>query len=140
MTMADESDPAAASGRFASTEPSTETPASEPSGSNEPAPQRESMIDAVANLLQMLVNWLRAEAADIMRDKVVLPIQQLGLTLVSAATAGCLAVIGLSFVLVAGMMFLAAWLGWPGSLLLVGSVVLLGAGVFTFVKMRSMQE
>lgn len=107
-----------------------------------PAPEapRESLIDAIADLLQMLVNWLRQEAGDLMREKVVLPAQRLGLTLVSATAAGCLAVIGLSFVFVALLLLLASWLGWPGALLLVGGTILLGAGLFTVVKMRNLQK
>jgi hypothetical protein len=97
-------------------------------------------VDAIADLLQMFVNWMRAEASDIMRDKVVLPVQQLGLTLASASAAGCLVVIGLHFIFVAILLVLAEWLGWPGALLLVGGVILLGAGGFTYVKMRSIQK
>jgi len=105
-----------------------------------PEPQRETLVDAIADLLQMFVNWMRAEASDIMRDKVVLPVQQLGLTLASAGAAGCLVVIGLHFIFVALLLVLAEWLGWPGALLLVGGVILLGAGGFTYVKMRSIQK
>lgn len=125
MTMADDSDPAVA-------------PSAMPA--EEPEPQRESLIGAIADLLQMFVNWLRAEASDLMRDKIVLPVQKLGLTLASASAAGCLVVIGLGFVSVAVLMLLAAWLGWPGALLLVGGVLLLGAGIFTYIKMRSIQK
>jgi len=88
----------------------------------------------------MLVTWLRQEAADIMREKIVIPAQRLGLTLVSASAAGCLMVIGLSFVSVALLLLLASWLGWPGALLLVGGVFLLGAVLFTVVKMRNLQK
>lgn len=106
----------------------------------EPEPPRESLVDAIADLLQMFVNWLRAEAADLMRDKVVLPIQQLGLTLASAMAAGCLAVIGLAFLSVALLLVLAGWLGWPGALGAIGGVLLIGAAIFTYVKMRSIQK
>ncbi len=105
-----------------------------------PNRSRETLVDAIADLLQMFVNWMRAEASDIMRDKVVLPVQQLGLTLASASAAGCLVVIGLHFIFVAILLVLAEWLGWPGALLLVGGVILLGAGGFTYVKMRSIQK
>lgn len=104
------------------------------------APPRESLIDAVADLLQMLVNWIRAEASDLMRDKFVLPLQQLGLTLVAGTAAGCLAVVGLNFVFVALLLLLAQWLSWPGALLLVGGVILAGAGIFTSIKMRKKQK
>lgn len=103
-------------------------------------PPRESLIDAIADLLQMFVNWMRAEASDLVRDKLVLPVQQLGLTLASAGAAGCLVVVGLQFIFVALLLILAEWLGWPGALLLVGGLILTGAGVFTYIKMRSIQK
>jgi type VI protein secretion system component VasF len=131
-------------------EPNPQTPPSEEGGGSAtedsqappqpPGPQPETLVDAIADLLQMFVNWMRAEASDIMRDKVVLPVQQLGLTLASASAAGCLVVIGLHFIFVAILLVLAEWLGWPGALLLVGGVILLGAGGFTYVKMRSIQK
>jgi hypothetical protein len=159
MTMADDSDPNVASSGIPAEEPastvppdatrptqeppgagSSPMPDEPPAAASEPEPQRETLVDAIADLLQMFVNWMRAEASDIMRDKVVLPVQQLGLTLSSAAAAGCLVVIGLSFIFVAILLVLAEWLGWPGALLLVGGVILVGAGIFTFIKMRSIQK
>jgi hypothetical protein len=163
MTMADESgsaaapevpppptpepppvdDPAAAPGPASAPEPAPARapeppPAPEPEA--EPAPERETVIDAVADLLQMLVDWLRAEAADIMRDKVVLPLQQLGLTLASASAAGCLFVVGMLFIFVAALLVLASYVGWPLALLIVGATICIGAIVFTVIKMRSIQK
>jgi hypothetical protein len=103
------------------------------------APERESIVDAVADLLQMVVNWLRQEAAGIMRDKVVLPGQQLGMLIAFAMAAALLLVIGLCFLFVAFLMVLAGWIGWPGAFAVVGAAILLGAGVLTFLKMRSIQ-
>lgn len=160
MTMADDSegtvapDSALIGEPVFSAPPAEPSPASDSSGTGYSAapseastaaqepepPQRESLVDAIADLLQMFVNWLRAEASDIVRDKVVLPVQQLGLTLASAAAAGCLVVIGLAFIFVAILLVLAEWLGWPGALTLVGGLILLGAGIFTYIKMRSIQK
>ena len=111
------------------------TPPSAPS-----APERENVIDAVADLLQMLVNWLRQEAAGIMRDKIVLPGQKLGMVIAFAMAAAVLLVIGLCFLFVAFLMVLAGWIGWPGAFGLVGTTILVGAGVLTFLKMRSIQS
>jgi len=113
-------------------------PDAEPAPPSEPP--RESLVDAIADLLQMFVDWIRAEASDLVRDKLVLPVQQLGLTLASAGAAGCLVVVGLHFIFVALLLILAEWLGWPGALLLVGGLILTGAGVFTYIKMRSIQK
>ncbi len=141
MTVAEDNDPTiGAPPSPASDAGFSAEPAATPPEPPEPEPQRETLVDAIADLLQMFSDWVRAEAADIARDKFVLPMQQLGLTLASATAAGCLVVVGLHFIFVAVLLILAEWLGWPGALLLVGGVILAGAGVFTYIKMRSIQK
>jgi hypothetical protein len=103
-------------------------------------PHRETIADAIADLLQMAVNWLRAEASDIMRDKVVLPGQQLGMTIAAAFAAATLLVVGLLFLFVAFLMVLARFVGWAGAFAIVGTCVLIGAGIFTYLKVRSIQK
>ena len=120
------------------TAPQPPDPTPEPP-SGPPAPERENVVDAIADLLQMLVNWLRQEAAGIMRDKVVLPGQQLGMVIAFAFAAAALLVIGLGFLFVAFLMVLAGYIGWPGALAVVGTAILIGAGVLTYLKMRSIQ-
>lgn len=100
----------------------------------------EAIIDAVADLLQTAVDWLRQEAAGVVREKIVLPIQRLGLTLASASAAGCLIVIGLVFIAVAAFLFLAQWLGYPGALLLIGGIYVVASVIFIVIKVRLMQE
>ena len=112
----------------------------EPPRDEAPVTERENVIDAVADLLQMLVNWLRQEAAGIMRDKVVLPGQQLGMVVAFAMAAAALLVVGLCFLFVAFLMVLAGYIGWPGALAVVGAAILVGAGVLTYLKMRSIQS
>ena len=102
-----------------------DAPPEQPSTSP-PVPERENIIDAVADLLQMIVNWLRQEAAGIMRDKVVLPGQQLGMLVAFAMAAAALLVIGLCFLFVAFLMVLAGYIGWPGALAVVGASILVG--------------
>jgi hypothetical protein len=115
-------------------------PAPQPPSAGPPAPERESIVDAVADLLQMVVNWLRQEAAGIMRDKVVLPGQQLGMLVAFAMAAAALLVIGLCFLFVAFLMVLAGWIGWPGAFASVGAAILIVAGVLTYLKIRSVQS
>jgi len=100
----------------------------------------EAIIDGVADLLQSASDWLRQEAGDIVRERIVLPLQKLGLTLASASAAGCLAALGLAFIAVAAFIFLAQWLTYPGALLAVGGVLVLVSVVFTIVKMRWIQR
>jgi hypothetical protein len=112
----------------------------EPHSDAPPVPERENVVDAVADLLQMVVNWLRQEAAGIMRDKVVLPGQQLGMLIAFAMAAAILLVVGLCFLFVSFLMVLAGWIGWPGAFAVVGAAILIGAGVLTYLKMRSIQS
>jgi hypothetical protein len=111
----------------------------EPPAAEEPVIERESIVDAVADLLQMVVNYLRQETAGIMRDKVVLPGQQLGMLVAFAMAAAALLVIGLCFLFVAFLMVLAGFVGWPAAFAIVGAAILIGAGVLTYLKMRSIQ-
>jgi hypothetical protein len=100
----------------------------------------EGIIEALADLLQTASDWVRQEAETVVREKIVLPIQKLGLTLVSATAAGCLMVVGLIFIAVALYLLLASWLGHPGALLLIGGVYVLGSIGFIVIKVRSMQR
>ncbi len=100
----------------------------------------DSIIDGVADLLQSASDWLRQEAGDIVRERIVLPLQRLGLTLASASAAGCLAALGLAFIAVAAFMFLAQWLTYPGALLAVGGVLVVVSVIVTIVKVRWIQR
>jgi len=104
-----------------------------------PPPKPESLIDAIADLMQMAVNYMRQETAGVMRDKVVLPGQQLGQLVAFALAAAALLFLGIGFISVAVLLVLAHYLGWPGALALIGAVLLIGAGVFTYLKVRSIQ-
>ncbi len=126
-------------------DPATEPePEAEP-GYTSPPPddatgRRPGIIEAVADLLQFIVDWLRQEAGAIMHDKIVIPGQKLGLTLASGCAAAFLAALGLGFISVGVFMLLGQWLTYAGALLLIGGVLVLGAIVFTVIKMRSMQK
>jgi hypothetical protein len=100
----------------------------------------EGIIDAVADLLQTASDWVRQEAETVVREKIVLPIQKLGLTIASASAAGCLLVVGLIFIAVALYLLLASWLTHPGALALIGGVYVVLSGVFIAIKVRSMQK
>lgn len=111
----------------------------EESGTVKP-PEGRTVIDAVADLLQTLVDWLRQEAEAIVREKVVVPLQKLGLTIAAASAAASLFVVGMCFIAVGALLLLAQWLTWPGALLSIGGVFVLGATAFTVLKMKTMQR
>jgi len=91
-------------------------------------------------LLQMAVNYLRQETAGVMRDKVVLPGQQLGRLIAFALAAAFTLSLGIGFVAVALLLVLAHYLTWPGALALIGALLLIGAALFTYLKVRSLQS
>ncbi len=103
-------------------------------------PEERTVIDAAADLLQTIVDWLRQEAEALVREKVALPMQRVGLTVAAAWAAAVLLVLGLGFIAVGLLIVLAQWLTWPGALLAIGGVLVLGSVIFTVVKMRSMQR
>lgn len=103
-------------------------------------PEERTVIDAAADLLQTVVDWLRQEAETLVREKVVAPLQQLGLTLFAASAAASLLVIGVVFIAVGLFMILGAAIGYQYACLVVGGVLVLGAVVFTVIKMRMMQK
>lgn len=115
-------------------------PDAPPAEDTEPPPKPESLIDAIADLMQMAVNYMRQETAGVMRDKVVLPGQQLGRLVAFALAAAGLLFLGIGFISVAILLVLANYLGWPGALGLIGAVLLIGAAVFTYLKVRSIQK
>jgi hypothetical protein len=103
-------------------------------------PEERTVIDATADLLQTIVDWLRQEAEALVREKVALPLQRVGLTVAAAWAAAALLVFGLCFIAVGLLILLAEWLTWPGALLAIGGVLVLGSVIFTVIKMRSMQK
>ena len=115
----------------------------------ETGPERKTVIDLIADLLQMASDWFRQEVKETMRTKVVLPLQRLGLTLAAAQAAGCLMVVGLLFIEVGAVIMLGVWLhsaglSWPAAygttFLIIGTVAAIGAAVFIAIKMRWMQK
>ncbi|MDO9557082.1 MAG: phage holin family protein [Coriobacteriia bacterium] len=100
----------------------------------------QGIIDAIADLLQTASDWLRQEAETVVREKVIKPVQRLGLTLVSASAAGCLLVVGLIFIAVGLFILLGQWITYPGALLAIGGVYVLVSLVFIAIKVRMMQK
>ena len=106
----------------------------------EPSPEHPTIIDQFADLLQTASAWVRQEVGDVVRKKVVLPLQRLGLTVASAQAAGCLLVVGMIFIEVGAIMLMGEWLGYPVTFLIIGGTAVLGSIVFLAIKMRLMQK
>jgi hypothetical protein len=98
------------------------------------------IIDQLLDLLQTARDWVQQEAEATVRTRIVPPLQKLGLAVASAFAAATLLVIGLIFVAVAAMVYLSQLLGVPLAFLIVGGIYLIGAAIFTMVKVRSMQR
>lgn len=107
----------------------------------EPKAQDErTVIDAVADLLQVVVDFLRQEVDRIMRTKIVVPLQRLGFTLFAASAAASLMALGLGFISVGGFMHLGQLIGYANALLVIGGVLALASAIFTAIKLRLMQK
>jgi len=98
------------------------------------------ILDQLVDLAQTARDWVRQEAEATVKEKIVPPLQKLGLTLASGFAAAALLVIGLIFVAVAAMVYLSDLLGVALAFLIVGGVYLIGAGIFTAVKVKAMQR
>jgi type IV secretory pathway VirB2 component (pilin) len=97
------------------------------------------ILDQLVDLAQTARDWVRQEAEATIKEKVVPPLQRLGLTVASAFAAATLLVIGVICIGIAAIVGLCQWLTVPGAFLLIGVVLLVGAGIFTALKMKGMQ-
>ena len=98
------------------------------------------ILDQLVDLAQTARDWVRQEAEATVKEKIVPPLQALGLTVASAMAAATLLVIGLIFIAVAAMVYLSQLLGVPLAFLIVGALYMGGAAIFTVIKVRAMQR
>lgn len=109
-------------------------------GADRLGPEERTVVDAAADLLQTVVDWLRQEAESLVREKIVAPLQMLGLTLFAASAAASVLVLGIAFIAVGLFMLLGQAIGYAYALLVIGGVLVIAAAVFTYIKMRVMQK
>lgn len=98
------------------------------------------IIEALIDLLETARDWLQQEAEATVKEKIVYPLQRLGITLSAAVAAATLLVIGIIFVAVAGVIALGNWIGYAWTFFLIGAVILAGSAAFLYVRVRSMQK
>jgi hypothetical protein len=98
------------------------------------------ILDQLLDLLQTARDWIQQEAESTVRTRIVPPLQKVGIAIASAFAAATLMVIGLIFIAVAAMVYLSQLLGVPLAFLIVGAVYLIGAAIFTVLKVRKMQS
>ena len=98
------------------------------------------ILDQLVDLAQTARDWVRQEAEATVKEKIVPPLQKLGLTVASGFAAAFLLVIGLIFIAVAAMVYLSDLLGVALAFLIVGGLYLTGAAIFTAVKVKAMQK
>jgi hypothetical protein len=116
-----------------------------PDEPSQPAPEKKDdflarILDAVVDLLETARDWVQQEAEATVREKIVLPIQRLGLTLASAAAAASLLVVALIFIAVAAVIWLGSLIGYAWTFFAIGMTFLIGSAVFLAIKVRSMQR
>lgn len=108
------------------------------SGAQEGA-SRPPLSAAIADLVQLFVDYVRQETGDIVRDKVVLPTQKAGQVVAFALAAAGVLFLGIGYLSVAAMMLLAQFIGWTGALAAIGAVLVIGALVLTLAKWKRVQ-
>jgi hypothetical protein len=124
--------------------PEPEMPQPEPetaqeTGTAPESPKRATVADAIADFVQMIVDYVRQETGDVVHDKVVVPTQKAGQVIAFAMAAALVLFLGIGYISVALMMILASYAGWPAALLIIGGVLVVGAGGLTYMKMRRLQ-
>lgn len=120
--------------------PDRPKPGASPSAPSANEPAGASVIDAAADLIRLFVEYVRQETGDLVRDKVVYPTQKAGQVVAFALAAAMTLFLGIAFIAVGALILLAQVVGWPAALFIVGAVLLIGAGSFTALKMRSIQR
>lgn len=100
----------------------------------------ERLVEQAADLLQMGADWLRQEAEGVVREKVVLPLQRLGLTRAAAAAAAALFVAGVLVVAVGVLLRLGRAIGWDVTLWVIGGVLIVASGIAAVVMYRKVQR
>lgn len=98
------------------------------------------ILDALIDLLETARDWVRQEAEAAVKQKIVYPLQRLGVTLTAAMAAAALLVIGLIFIAVAGVIALGNAIGYAWTFFLIGAVLLVGSAVSLYIRVRSMQK
>jgi hypothetical protein len=97
------------------------------------------ILDQLLDLVQTARDWVQQEAEATVKEKIVPPLQKVGLAIAAAFGAASMLVTGLILIAVAAVVFLSQLLGVPLAFFLIGAVYLVGAAIFTVVKVRSMQ-
>ena len=121
----------------------TDTGAPQPQQEPSPAaekPSRPTIADAVADFVQMFVDYVRQETGDVVKEKIVRPTQKAGQVVAFALAAAAVLALGIGYLSVAALMVLAQFAGWPGALAIVGALLVMGAGGLTYAKTRSIQK
>jgi uncharacterized membrane protein YkgB len=98
------------------------------------------ILDQLLDLVQTARDWIQQEAEATVKEKIVPPLQKVGLAIAAAFGAASMLVIGLILVAVAAIVYLSQLLGVPLAFFIIGVVYLVGAAIFTAVKVRSMQR
>ncbi len=110
------------------------------SESDRPPGVYEQFVEAAADLAQTASDWLRQEAETTVREKLVLPLQRLGLTIVAAMTAVTLLLMSLALIFVALLVWLGDVFGYHVVLGVSGAVLLAGAAIGFTVMARGIQR
>jgi len=103
-------------------------------------PASGGVVDAVTDLIETAVTYVRQETGDVVREKVVLPTQKAGATVGLAVGVGMVLALGVGYVSVGALILLAQYVGWPAALFIVGGILILASAGIAYARSRSMQK
>lgn len=122
--------------------PDPDVSAEEPRASEAvpPPPEGVGLIDEATGLVQTVVDYVRQETGDVVREKIVLPTQQAGATVGLAIGVALVLFLGIAYVTVGAHILLASYIGWPATLFLIGGILIVGSAGIAYFRSRKMQS
>jgi hypothetical protein len=137
-----QANPVEGPGTAASDAPPNEAPDFTETGEETQAgpPEPGGFVDAVTDLIETAVTYVRQETGDVVREKVVLPTQKAGATVGLAVGVALVLFLGISYVSSGALILLAQYVGWPAALFIVGGILIVASAGIAYARSRSMQR
>lgn len=105
----------------------------------EEAAEERSLIELLAELVDMVNRFIREQARDTLDKAIIQPLQKLGLNLAFTIVAGAMTAIAVIFIAVGSFLLLAEAIGYPFAYLLIALVYVIVASVLVWLRTRSVQ-
>ncbi len=101
--------------------------------------QSRSVIDASVDFVQTSVAYARQEIGAAVRDKAIVPVQQTAADVAVLLAMALTLALGIAFIAVGLLLVIAALIGWPATMFVVGGILLVGAIIVMLIVIRRME-